>query len=237
MRLEQLFQQVDHFMQGHSVWDCRAVITTLLEILAIFSRNDLKSEALKELDRHTSLLNKMARNQQIDRSKLDTILARLDAISDELYATSGKIGHTLTENELFKSISQRSAIPGGTCSFDLPAYHYWLQRDDAQRKHELKEWIAPFGIIRSALDLVLSHIRNSAAPTEEQAQGGFFQTTLDHSLPYQLLRVGLPRSRHYFAEISGGKHRFTIRFMTAHASERPAQTGDDVAFQLTCCIL
>lgn len=237
MRLELLFQQIDHFMRGQSVWDSRAVISTLLEILAIFSRNDLKSEILKELDRHTALLNKMAKNHLIDLAKLDTILTQLDGISDELYATAGKIGHTLTENELFKSISQRSAIPGGTCSFDLPAYHYWLQRDDTQRNRDLAEWLAPFNIIRTALGLILDHIRNSATPTEEHAQAGFFQKTLDHSLPYQLLRVSLPRPEPYFAEISGGKHRFTIRFMNASASERPTQTDRNVEFQLTCCLL
>jgi cell division protein ZapD len=52
-----------------------------------------------------------------------------------------------------------------------------------------------------------------------------------------LLRVGLRRTQPYFAEISGGKHRFTIRFMNSNASERPTQSEEDVAFQLTCCIL
>lgn len=237
MRLEQLFQQIDHFMRGNSVWDSRAVISTLLEILGIFSRNDLKSEILKELDRHASVLGKIASSQNIDPSKLERVLSSLDQIGKQLYSTPGKIGHSLMENELFKSIAQRSSIPGGTCAFDLPAYHYWLQQQESQRRQDLDQWLQPFDIVRSSIDLLLNFIRQSSIPTEEQAQAGFFQKTLDHSLPFQLLRVGLPRSQPYFAEISGGKHRFTIRFMIATASDRPSQSDDDVHFQLTCCML
>jgi cell division protein ZapD len=237
MRLEQLFQQIDHFLKGNSIWESRAVISTLLEILTIFSRNDLKSEILKEIDRHVGVLNKMAGSQKIDPAKLEKILSKLNAIGDELYATPGKIGSSLLENELFKCISQRSSIPGGTCAFDLPAYHFWLQQEEDKRKQDLKDWLQPFVIIRTAVDLLLNFIRQSASPTQEQGRAGFYQKTLDHSLPFQLLRVGLPRSQPHFAEISGGKHRFTIRFMSSNASERPAQSEEDVGFQLTCCML
>jgi cell division protein ZapD len=238
MRLEQLFQQVDHFMDGHSVWDSRAVIATLLDVLALFSRNDLKSEALKELDRHSAALTRMARNgQETSPIRPEMSVAKLDALSKELYGTPGKIGVSLMENDLFKSISQRSTIPGGTCSFDLPAFHYWLQLGDAQRKRDLEEWIKPFRVIRSAIDLLLNFIRDCGSPCEELAQTGFFQKTLDHTLPYQLLRVSVERAQPCFAEISGGKHRFTVRFMRQDAAERPTQCTQDVRFQLTCCLL
>jgi cell division protein ZapD len=237
MRLEQLFLQADHFMQGASIWDSRAVIATLLEILAIFSRNDLKSEILKEVERHVNVLQKMADKEHIDQDKLGTILDRYNKVSDQLYATSGKIGQTLTENELFKSIAQRSAIPGGTCPFDLPAYHYWLEQDESVRKADLEKWLQPFDALRLAIGMVLRFFRQSSSSTLEQAQNGFFQRTLDHSLPYQLLRVGISRAHPCFAEISGGKHRFTIRFMTANATDRPTQSADNISFQLTCCVL
>jgi cell division protein ZapD len=237
MRLEQLFQQIDHFMKGSSIWESRGVISTLLEIIAIFSRNDLKSEILKEVDRHLVVLNKMAGSQKIDHAKLQSVLSKLACIGDGLYSTPGKIGHSLMENELFKCISQRSAIPGGTCAFDLPVYHYWLQLEVAQRKQDMEGWLQPFVPIRTAIDLLLNFIRQSASSTEELGMGGFFQKTLDHSLPFQLLRVGLERSQPYFAEISGGKHRFTIRFMQSNRGERPTQSEKNVEFFLTCCLL
>jgi len=125
------------------------------------------------------------------------------------------VGLSLQEEELFKSISQRSSIPGGTCSFDSPAYYHWLYRDEDERRRDIEAWVQPLLEIRSAIDILLNFIRSSAMPVQEVALGSFFQKTLDHSLAYQLLRVGVPRSSPYFAEISGGKHRFTIRFMRA----------------------
>lgn len=236
MRLEQLFCQLDHFMEGDSVWDSRAVIATMLDILTLFSRNDLKSEALKELDRHSSVLSKMTRGADYDQAKVDRVVTRLESLSRELYASPGKIGLTLMENELFKSISQRSSIPGGTCSFDLPAYYHWLQLSDRQRKQDLDNWIRPFRQIRAAIDMLLSFTRTCAAPSEEVAEGGFFQKTLDHHMPFQLLRVSVVRAQPYYAEISGGKHRFTVRFMCP-GGERPTQCVEDVHFGLTCCLV
>lgn len=236
LRLEQLFQQVDYFMVRTCVWDSRAVVTLLLDVLTIFSRNDLKSEILKELERHSSVLARISRSQGVDHEKLELIRYELDKISRDLYATNGKIGLSLMENELFQSISQRSAIPGGTCAFDLPEYHFWLEQDERRRHRDLLEWIQPFMGIRKAIDLILRFIRQSSIPTEEIANAGFFQQSLDRSLPYQLLCVSITGSMPYFAEISGGKHRFTVRFMSADKNERPQQTGKDIQFLLTRCI-
>lgn len=237
LRLELLFQQIDHSMQGDTVWDSRQAVTTLLEILAIFSRNDLKSETLKELERHSSMMSKIPSNRLIDTDKRDSITAELSRISDALYATPGKIGNCLMESELLKGVNQRTPIPGGTCGFDLPAYHYWLQRHESLRKKDLEQWLSSFTIIREGIELLLGFIRQSATPVTETAQKGFFQKTLDHSLPYQLLRVGLPDSLPCYAEISGGKHRFTIRLMNVNAGERPTQINENIPFELTCCII
>lgn len=237
MRLEQLFHQIDYFMEGDSIWESRVVISTLLEILTIFSRNDIKSEILKEVDRQIILISKNNSSNGCNPILLSQTQAKLNEIGENLYRTPGKIGGYLMENDLFKCISQRSSIPGGTCVFDLPAYHYWLQQSEAKRKQDLLEWIKPFQVIRIGIGLLLEFIRNSAPPTFEKCNSGFFQKTLDHNLPFQLIRVGLYSDEPYFAEISGGKHRFTIRFMCAGSAERPVQTKDSLEFQLTCCLM
>ena len=237
IRLEQLFRQLDHFMTGRTVWDCRAVVSTLIDIVGIFSRNDLKSEALQEIDRQTAVLNRMARlNEGVDQMVLAQVVARLESLSRGLYAVPGKLGGALMDNELFKGIVQRSSMPGGSCSFDLPAYHHWLEGDERARQADLESWIEPFRQTRATIDILLNFIRSSATPTREWATAGFFQKTLDHSLSYQLLRVAVPLDVPYFAEISGGKHRFTIRFMLRDAVLRPVQTTDEVEFLLTSCL-
>jgi cell division protein ZapD len=236
IRLEQLFQQLNHFMEGATVFDKRAAISALLDILMIFSRNDLKSELLKELDRHSKALNQIANSEDVDTVKLEQILNDLNAISKKLYAANGKIGINVMESNLFQSISQRSSIPGGTCSFDLPAFHYWLEQHNSVQQADLAHWTKPFVDIQSAINLSLNFIRQSSIPTQEIAEAGFFQLSLDKSQPFQLLRVAVDHSFPCFAEISGGKHRFTIRFMNPSTDKsRPIQISDDIPFSLTRC--
>ncbi len=236
MRLEQLFKQIERFMSGNTVSDNRATISTLLDILTIFSRNDIKQELLKELDRHSNVLSQISQTQGVDTVQLKSLLIDLETISNDLYASSGKIGLDLMQSKLFKSISQRSSIPGGTCAFDLPEYHYWLQQSEKQRQYDLEQWFKPFETIQNAISIILQFIRESTDASMETADSGFFQQSLDHTQPFQLLRVGIDRSSPYFAEISGGKHRFTVRFMEADTTNRPSQTDKDIQFSLTRCM-
>ena len=237
IRLEQLFQQFDHFSSGPTIADKRAAIDSLLDIMSIFRRNDLKSEILKELDRQSKVLNKFVDNQGIDPKQLEVIIEKLGTISKKLYSTSGKIGLEIMECDLFQSIAQRSSIPGGTCSFDLPEFHYWLEQDEAVRLKDLDRWSHPFKDIHNAIELIMEFIRTSNAPSEEVAEAGFFQIALDKNLSYQLIKVCLDKSLPCFAEISGGKHRCSIRFMVPSVDEqRPTQSPDDIPFSLTRCL-
>jgi cell division protein ZapD len=237
IRLEQLFQQFIHFSAGDTISDKRAAFTVLLDIMSIFRRNDLKSEILKELDRQATVLGKIANSEGVDNEKLQNILDQLAQISKKLYATTGKIGINIMESDLFQSIAQRSSIPGGTCSFDLPEYHYWLEQDEAIRVKDLQHWSSPFIDIHIAIDFILNFIRNSRSASHELAVAGFFQISLDKSQPFQLIKVSLDKSLLCFAEISGGKHRCTIRFMEPSADDkRPTQSTDNIPFTLTCCL-
>jgi cell division protein ZapD len=237
IRLEQLFQEFGHFSSGPTIPDKRAAISVLLDIMSIFRRNDLKSEILKELDRHAKVLNKYADSQNVDPKQLESILNQLTETSKKLYATSGKIGIAIMESDLFQSITQRSSIPGGTCSFDLPEFHYWLEQEESIRLKDLGRWSQPFNEIHNAIALILDFIRHSNAPSEEIAEAGFFQLALDKNLPYQLIKVSMDKSLPCFAEISGGKHRCSIRFMVPSEDEqRPTQSTDDIPFSLTRCL-
>jgi cell division protein ZapD len=237
IRLEQLFQQFSHFLAGRTVADKRAAINILLDITLILRRNDLKAEILKELERHTKALHKIANNQNVDSEKLEQILNKLSTTSKNLYSSSGKMNTNVMQNDLLQSIAQRSSIPGGTCSFDLPEYHYWLEQDESNQLKDLENWIAPYADIQTAIDLILGFIRYSNTPTQEIAVAGFYQITLDKSQPYQIIKATLDQSIPCYAEISGGKHRCTIRFMMPGSDDkRPTQSPDDIPFALTCCL-
>jgi cell division protein ZapD len=237
MRLEHLFEQAQHTLGGQSVWDNRATLSSVLDILTIVSRSDLKTEVIKELERHNITLNRLEESPGVDRQRLAGLLEELSRLIKQLTTTSGRVGQRLQQSEFLTSIRQRGGIPGGAFDFDLPVYHFWLQRPAEERLQDLQGWLAEFGVLRQSIQLILSLIRGSAISKHETAQSGFYQQSLGTNAPYQMVRVAVNRDIPCYAEISGGKHRFSIRFMEPQGSERPVQTSRNVDFELTCCVI
>ncbi|MGB5261663.1 MAG: cell division protein ZapD, partial [Gammaproteobacteria bacterium] len=66
MRLEYLFRQAGHHLKGRSAWDSRATLNSIIEMVDILGNTNLKSEVLKELERHTSTLKRLSKNPGVD---------------------------------------------------------------------------------------------------------------------------------------------------------------------------
>ncbi len=238
LRLEYLFKQAAYHLSRESEWDSRATLTCILEILDIFGNTNLKSETLKELERHSANLKRHEQNPDIDHDHLDSLLENLNARMEGMHQVNGQIANDLKASEFLVSVRKRSAIPGGTCDFDIPAFHYWLKQPARVRTHDLAHWLGNFDAIGQAIQLILKLTRESAAMKMTLASGGVYQRTLDPNRPCQLVRIALSPDAPYFAELSGGRHRFTARFMTfSTADERARQTDQDVEFELACCVI
>ena len=166
------------------------------------------------------------------------MLDRINSHIDRMHGINGQIASELKSSEFLTSIRQRNAIPGGTCDFDLPAFHYWLQQPPELRNRDLVRWLGNFGDIGQSIQLILSMTRDSTPLKRALAKHGLYQRTLDPNLPCQLIRIALPAGVPYFAELSGGRHRFTARFLQfSAAEERARQTDQDIEFELACCVI
>jgi cell division protein ZapD len=238
MRLECLFQQVIQTAQGRSEWDSRAALQGLFEIFNLTSRSELKAELLKELERHAVILNRLRPMPGVDMETLDAILAELSQTIDQFRDPSAPSLEIFRQHDFLNTVRNRSALPGGACTFDLPTLQHWLQQDGAARTQDLENWLLPFEPMGRAVNLILRLIRYSALPQNEIAVRGFFQKALDSRASNQMVRVILPAESAVFPEISTGRHRFSIRFMEqTDLTKRPSQCTEDISFQLVCCII
>jgi cell division protein ZapD len=237
LRLEFLFQQAHNSLHGTSIWDSRATINHILDVLSIMGRMDLRCELIKELERQASALLAICDSPDIDATILKETLKKLEMYRDNLRATQSNVQVKLSNNELLKLIRQRNSVPGGTCDFDLPIYHFWLQQSAECRVEILQSWLTELDNYHLSITLILNLLRNSAMNTPIKAEQGFYQQALDISMPFQLIRVLLPSSSSFYAEMSGGKHRFSVRFMMPMSGERPAPCSEDIKFKLSCCAL
>ncbi len=236
LRYEQLTYRFCFFAKQDTSSDSHMALLSLIEILSLVSRGDLKQELLKELKRQIDALEQLASKPKLNTEKLNEILSKHKKVFDKLHTVRGQIGNHLKENDFINSIRQRAVIPGGTCDFDLPEYHHWLCLPFHQRKDILLDWMSPFEVAQESVGRALKLIRASTQFEEMTAQNGFYDQTLDPNAPNQLIRISLDKKNHFFPECSAGKHRFSIRFLTQeNPNSTPKQSHTNVDFKLACC--
>ena len=237
LRLEFLFNRASHLIGDADPWACRTLIEVIIDVMAVLSRADLKKELIKELERQSGTMDALARNPNVDQDLLADVLAEVKGLLVAMRGLESVPGHELRNDELLSAVRQRTSIPAGTCDFDLPAYHFWLQSPAEQRVQLVNQWLGAFDLLREAVTLCLRLVRESAVASSETAPGGFYQETLETATPCQMIRVTVPADSPYYPEISAGRHRFTIRFMVPAATGRPTQADTDVTFHLHRCVI
>jgi cell division protein ZapD len=236
LRIEFLYRQAQFHCGDGSEFGARAAVGSLLEILSILGRGDVRSEVIKELDRHAEVLGHYRRTPGIDVARLKGLMDEIDALKYELVAAGNHFMNPLKENEFLNAIKHRSTIPGGTCMFDLPEYGYWLRSARSDRNRQLAEWLGQLTPLCRAIGEVLWLTREATEPVECVAYGGLYHHSLARNEQYNLVRVLLPAKSMVFPEISAGQHRFTVRFEAWLGVEsRPKQVTDDVRFKLALC--
>ncbi len=234
LRLEHLFERLITLMQRDAAMDHHFAIATVFEIMDVASRADLKSDLLKELERHKATLQSYRGNPHISEAVLDEVVGRIDLAYSGLHELSGKAGHLLTGNDFLMSIRSRIGIPGGTCEFDLPAYYAWQQHESNRRRADLAQWTRSLMPLAKALQVLLGLLRESGAPQRMHASGGQYQQSLPAGKVYHLLRVELDDAC-VVPEISGHRLMVLVRFMRPDADGKLRPAATDVDFELTLC--
>jgi cell division protein ZapD len=236
MRLEFLYQQLLYNCEQEADWATRTAITTLLDMVTVLGRGDVRSDVHKELDRQVEVLQRFESQPEVDRKRLDALLGNLLMIRRDLGEAGSQFLQPLKDNEFLSAVKHRTSIPGGTCEFDLPVYSHWLRQSWERRRQDLSEWL---GFIRPVCDAIVELLwltRESAQARPKLAVNGMYQYNAQKNSNCRILRVSLPQDSALYPEISGSQHRFTIRFLEWSSVDRRAvQTGHDVTFQLSVC--
>ena len=236
LRLDFLYSQSLYHNDKASSWGSRAAMASLLDMLAIATRGDVRSDVLKDLERHLAKLNEYQNHPGIDAARLRALMSNLLRLRADLSAAGMAWLQPLRDSEFLAAIKHRSAIPGGTCEFDLPDYYFWLNQPDEARMATFVRWQ---GLLRPLCDAIAELLwltRQNGRSTSELARGGVFNINFDRDTPYQLLRVTLPAGAALYPEISGSHYRCSMRFLEwTDIDSRPRQAAVDVPFTLTCC--
>jgi cell division protein ZapD len=237
LRVEDLFAKVLHNVEAGHEYHHHTALLTLLQILDVVDRAELKLDLLQELDRQRLAMSTLIGNPAIAADTLDSILKHIDIAADALRAETSKLGQTLRANEWLMSIKQRAGIPGGVCEFDLPSYHYWLGLGETRRRDDFQTWLAPLIPMQQAISIILHILRGSGITSRLLATEGSYQQMLSGAKPAQMLRIELADDLTCFPEVSANKYAINIRFNTLDCSQKPQKYDEDVEFTLTLCNL
>ncbi|MFZ5502009.1 MAG: cell division protein ZapD [Pseudomonadota bacterium] len=236
LRLEDLFARMDHFSRHDDSRDHHAAFATLFEILEVASRADLKSDLLQELERQKRILANLHNNPEISEDALDEVLSTIERDYADLLAMNGKIGQHLRTNEWLMGIKQRMVMPGGSCQFDLPSYHYWQAQSPELRRANFDDWLAPLLPIKTGIDIVLRLLRGNGKVSKLVATRGTFQQMQGGRIAH-MLRVSLNEKLACIPEVGANKYAINIRFISADFAPKSTLFEQDVPFELTFCSL
>ena len=236
LRLEFLYKQLSYLAGEESSWASRGAITSLLDVVAILSRGDVRGDVLKELERQLFALERLQKTQNVDTQRLEVVVQHLQTHRGNLNVVGPKYLQELRDNEFLNAIRHRSSIPGGTCAFDLPDYTHWLRQGFERRSINIADWIEVVRPLCESVGALLWLLRNSKQAVKKVAVNGVFQHTMNRDSTNALIRLTLPGDSELYPEISGGQHRFTVRLMKwSESDSRPVQTKNDIEFELAIC--
>jgi cell division protein ZapD len=234
LRLEHLFRRLGELIPREHPIDHHYALATIFEVMDVAARADLKSDVMKDLEKHKQVLNGYRGNPAIAERVLDEVIGQLDACFTTLNRVPGKAGQPLTENEWLMSIRSRAGIPGGTCEFDLPGYYAWQHRSSAERRADLERWATTLSHLAESIHLLLKLLRDSGTPQKVLASSGQLQQNLPQGRTFQLLRLRIDPSLGLVPEISGNRLIVSVRLMKQD-NERMQASSDNASFELTLC--
>lgn len=243
LRLESLFERIAYFSRKQEAAERaehHVALISLLEILDVAGRSDLKKDMMQELERQRQTLLSFRNNPQISDAALSGALYEIEQASAALLALNGKFGQNLRENDWLMSVKGRAAIPGGLCEFDLPSYHYWLHQSAGTRSETLEAWQKPMLPALSALSIILRLLRSAGVAETVCAPNGYYQKGLvgGRGFEAQMARITLSPDAQVVPEISANRLAFNIRFVHPPGSENKNKCYNrDVYFELAFCNL
>ena len=125
----------------------------------------MRSDVLKELERHLAHAQRVPARRASTRRGCETIIANLGTPARGPDGRPARrLAAAAARLRIPGSIKQRSAIPGGTCEFDLPDYFFWLNQPAESPHRGLR------AMAGTAAAAVRCHRRAAVADAPERPQ-------------------------------------------------------------------
>lgn len=235
LRIEHLWHDLDYNLQMLDNHNCVNALKNILQLLEINDRYDLKSEAIKYIDKLIVKFHKIIKKPDVDVERTTQIIDDLQVSLNRIRLIVGKLSASLYNNEWLTTIRQKLLLPGGTCPSDLPFFYYWQQFPLAQKAEQLIEWQQVFYPLIDVVNRVLFFIRQTSCYNDITCYNGTYQKIIESQFEPQLLTIEVPANLKTYPEISGNRYRVAIRFLQTDLVSKAVLYNNRVDFKLGIC--
>ncbi len=235
LRLERIFKNILFHIKGGDQSDHHYALSLLLGMLRMAGRKDLIVDLINGLEKQIRSMQSMTGNPNISPQVLSKTLEKSKESVDMLRNKGD--GLSMGKNEWLMNIKKRSSLPGGACEFDMPSYHYWLNKSLEERNQDFEVWLSELLPMYKAIKMTLHLLRSSGAESDYVAEHGAYQQSITPSKKIQLLKISMPNDSRYYPEISGNKYIININYYMASHFEKKNASNDNVHFKMALCNL
>ena len=232
IKIEFLFNKLFYFKHKENKNDNYIALLALCELYEILSRSDIKSELIREIENQNHYFKKIKEIPEANSEKLSSVLEKQKVLLQLIHGIESNYLEYLENDILFKTIAKNSINPLQPTSVE-----FWLSRDIVLRENQINLWTEPLLFIKKSVDFILEVIRKSGRFEDKLAEKGFFIEKLDPKKNILLIRITLTSDLYYYPQISVGKQRLNIMFMSKDDKNNLISHKEDVTFILTTCVL
>lgn len=234
LRLEALFAKLKACQKDPKAFSHYFAVQTLLHILNLLDRPDLKGKLLTSLQQYEKELQQWLDNPQVNQSTLKNLLLKLQLHGQQLKTTTHLPGFELSDHPFIKTLRQHANHPGSLAGDGLPCYQLWLSQPTQAHKM-ISAWFETLKPLVDTVELLLSLVRQSRDMQALTAENGLYKQPLDPDMDLSLIRVELYEN--VYPEFSVGKHQLVIYFFTSHlsADDFDSHSSNTLSFRLGLC--
>ena len=233
LRLERLFLTIEQACEETHPIIHHCAIKSIIEIIRLTEKPELKSRFIKELMRVEHALNK----SQAGLS--NTAFASLFVQVQVLSHIAGRFGETIHQDPflqaMLQSIRLTQTVHSNHCELDSPQLLLWLEHDPADRQHDLTDWLKPLRTLHDTVKVYLSLLRNTGEFETIELINGFYQRSLPSQLSCQLIMLRMNTRCGLAPKMQLGHHGLSLRLCEAHSMKEVLNT--DITVDLAVCQL
>ncbi|OAT45632.1 hypothetical protein M997_2809 [Proteus hauseri ATCC 700826] len=229
LRIENSLTQINSYHIIDTLPSAMSFFRAISEFIEVLDRGEIRAELLKELEKRQKKLQQWLSFPNVDKDIVSQIIEELSQ-NASILSKAPRIGQHLKQDKIISLVKQRLSIPGGCCSFDVPALHLWLSLPQTVRDEKLQNWIIGLQPLQNALTSLLTLIRQSDTFKPALSHRGFYQDSAEDA---ELLRLKVFIDHQIYPQVSGHKNRYAVRFLPLDSENGTVPL--ELPFEIACC--